>query len=126
MLAEQLGEQQLEVLEGDANLVLVKEFVLLVKATGARHLGALVDAADPESDLVDVLNGLSGELMAQMDLPEPKAEWEDALTRIELDSLKREQAGLIEQGLSGAGAVARYQELARRIAGLTKINRGVE
>jgi DNA primase len=125
-LAEQLGEQQLEVIEGDANLVLVKEFVLLVQATGARHLGALIEAADPDSDLGDVLTGLSGELMAQMDLPEPKAEWEDALTRIELDSLKREQAGLIAQGLSDPGAVARYQELARRIAGLTSINRGVD
>lgn len=125
-LAEQLGEQQLEVIEGDANLVLVKEFVLLVQATGARHLGALIEAADPESDLGDVLTGLSGELMAQMDLPEPKAEWEDALTRIALDSLKREQAGLIAQGLSDSGAVARYQELARRIAGLTSMNRGVE
>jgi DNA primase len=125
-LAEQLGEQQLEVIEGDANLVLVKEFVLLVQAAGARHLGALIEAADPESDLGDVLTGLSGELMAQMDLPEPKAEWEDALTRIALDSLKREQAGLIAQGLSDSGAVARYQELARRIAGLTSMNRGVE
>ncbi len=125
-LAEQLGEQQLEVIEGDANLVLVKEFVLLVQATGARHLGALIEAADPDSDLGNVLTGLSGELMAQMDLPEPKAEWEDALTRIELDSLKREQAGLIALGLSDPGAVARYQELARRIAGLTSMNRGVD
>lgn len=122
-LAEQLGEQQLEVLEGDANLVLVKEFVVLVQATGARHLGALLEAADPDSDLADVLTGLSGELMAQMDLPEPQAEWEDALARIELESLKREQAALIAQGLKEVQAVARYQELARRIQGLTSMNR---
>ena len=123
-LAEQLGEQQLEVLEGDSNLSLVKEFVLLVQATGARHLGALLEAADPDSDLADVLTGLSGELMAQMDLPEPTAEWEDALTRIELDSLKREQAALIAQGLGDQATVARYQELGRRIQGLTSTNKG--
>ena len=123
-LAQQLGEQQLEVLEGDANLVLVKEFILLVQSAGARHLGALIEAADPQSDLAEVLNGLSGELMAQMDLPEPQAEWEDALRRIELDSAKREQAMLVAQGLESPQTVARYQELARRIAGLTATRLG--
>ncbi|HEY7803313.1 MAG TPA: DNA primase [Orrella sp.] len=119
-LAEQMGEQQLEVLEGDDNLVLVKEFVLLVQATGARHVGALIEVADPDSDLAGVLTGLSGELMAQMDLPEPQAEWEDAMGRIELDRFKREQAALVAQGLIDEHAVKRYQELSARIAGLTR------
>lgn len=123
-LAQQLGEQQLEVLEGDHNLVLVKEFVLLVQATGARHLGALIEAADPDSDLADLLTGLSGELMAQMDLPQPQAEWEDALRRIEIDRIKREQADLVELGLSDPAAVARYQELARQLVGQTTTSRG--
>lgn len=118
-LAEQMGEQQLEVLEGDRNLVLVKEFVLLVQATGARHLGALIEVADPDGDLASVLTGLSGELMAQMDLPEPQAEWEDALHRIELDRLKRQQAELVQRGLSNTDSVEQYQELASRIASLT-------
>ncbi|UOD51267.1 DNA primase [Orrella daihaiensis] len=123
-LAEQLGEQQLEVLEGNDNLILVKEFVLLVQATGARHLGALLEAADPDSDLAQVLTGLSGELMAQMDLPAPEAEWEDALARIELDSLKREQASLVTQGLGDQASIERYQELAKRIQGLTSVSKG--
>jgi len=119
-LAEQMGDQQLEVLEGDSNLVLVKEFVLLVQATGARHVGALIEGADPDSDLTSVLMGLSAELMAQTDLPQPQAEWEDALSRIELDRLKREQATLAEQGLTDEQSIRRYQELAGRISGLTK------
>ena len=119
-LAEQMGDQQLDVLEGDSNLVLVKEFVLLVQATGARHVGALIEGADPDSDLTSVLMGLSAELMAQTDLPEPQAEWEDALRRIELDRLKREQALLAEQGLNDEQSIRRYQELAARVAGLTK------
>jgi DNA primase len=118
-LAEQMGEQQLEVLEGDTNLVLVKEFVLLVQATGARHLGALIESADPDSDLAGVLTGLSAELMAQMDLPEPQAEWEDALRRIELDRLKRQQAALVAHGMADSQSVKRYQELAARILSLT-------
>ena len=123
-LAQGLGEQQLEVLEGDPNLGLVKEFVLLVQSAGAKHLGALIEAADPQSDLAEVVNGLSGELMAQMDLPNPHAEWEDALRRIELESAKREQAELVAQGLGSPNAVARYQELAKRIHGLTRSNQG--
>ncbi len=118
-LAEQMGEQQLEVLEGDTNLVLVKEFVLLVQATGARHLGALIESADPDSDLAGVLTGLSAELMAQMDLPEPQAEWEDALRRIELDRLKRQQAALVAHGMADSQSIERYQELAARILSLT-------
>jgi DNA primase len=119
-LAERLGEQQLEVLEHDEHLALVREFVLLVQATGAKHLGALLEAADPDSDLAQLLTHLSAELMAQTDLPDPQAEWEDALQRIELESLKRRQGQLIEQGLSTPAAVERYKELARRIQGLTK------
>jgi len=119
-LALSLGEQQLDVLEFDPNLVLVRDFILLVQSTGARHLGALLEAADPDSDLSQVLSGLSADLMAQTDLPDPQAEWEDALRRIELDSLKRQQASLIEQGVSDQVSVRRYQELANRLSSLTK------
>jgi DNA primase len=80
----------------------------------------LLEAADPDSDLSQVLAGLSADLMAQTDLPDPKAEWEDALRRIELDSLKRQQARLIENGVSDERSVRRYQELADRLSSLTK------
>jgi len=119
-LALSLGEQQLDVLEVDPNLVLVRDFVLLVQSTGARHLGALLEAADPDSDLSQVLAGLSADLMAQTDLPDPKAEWEDALRRIELDSLKRQQARLVENGVTDERSVRRYQELADRLSSLNK------
>ena len=118
-LALSLGEQQLEVIESDDNLELVKEFVLLVQSVGAKHLGALLEASDPDGELAQVLTGLSGELMAQMDLPNPQAEWEDALRRIELEHAKRQQAALVAQGLQDPQAVARYKELASRISSLT-------
>ena len=123
-LALSLGEQQLEVIESDDNLELVKEFVLLVQSVGAKHLGALLEASDPDGELAQVLTGLSGELMAQMDLPNPQAEWEDALRRIELDHAKRQQAALVAQGLEDPQAVARYKELASRIASLNSVITG--
>lgn len=117
-LVESLGEQQLDVLENDSSLALVREFIVLVQSTGARHLGALLEAADAETDLAEVLTGLSADVMSQTDLPDPQAEWEDALNRIELDSLKRAQASLIADGLRDAQAIENYQELSRRISGL--------
>lgn len=119
-LVESLGEQQLDVLESDPNLSLVREFIVLVQGTGARHLGALLEAADAQTDLAQVLNDLSADIMAQTDLPDPLSEWEDALGRIELENLKRAQAALVTQGLSDAKAIAQYQELSRRINGLTR------
>lgn len=119
-LVQSLGEQQLDVLENDPNLSLVREFIVLVQGTGAQHLGALLEAADAQTDLAQVLNDLSADIMGQTDLPNPEAEWEDALSRIELEGLKRAQAALVAQGLSDSQAVEQYKELTRRISGLTK------
>jgi len=117
-LAESLGDQQLDVLENDTSLSLVREFILVVQATGARHLGALLEAADAQTELAEVLTQLSADVMGQTDLPDPQAEWEDALRRIELDSLKKAQQSLVSSGLTDPQAIARYQELSRRISSL--------
>jgi DNA primase len=58
--------------------------------------------------------------MGQTDLPDPQSEWEDALGRIELENLKRAQAALVAQGLDDPKSIEQYQELARRIHGLTR------
>lgn len=117
-LAQSVGAQQLEVLERRPNLELVREFILLAQSSGASHLGALIEASDPDADLTEVLKGLSADLMGQSDLPDPQAEWDDALKRIELESLKHAQALLVEQGLESEESRQRYQELSRRIASL--------
>ncbi len=117
-LAQSVGEQQLEVLDRGAHLEFVHDFILLVQSSSASHLGALIEASDPDTDLADVLKGLSADLMAQADLPDPRAEWDDALRRIEIESLKAEQALLVEQGLESESARHQYQELSRRLSGL--------
>ena len=117
-LAQSVGEQQLEVLDQGAHLELVHDFILLVQSSSASHLGALIEASDPDADLTDVLKGLSADLMAQADLPDPQAEWDDALKRIEIEGLKAAQAHLIEQGLESDSARHQYQELSKRLFSL--------
>lgn len=120
-LVDSLGDQQLEVLEQGPHLVLVRELIALAHTSGARHVGALLQAADPESDLAGVLASLSAELLDQDDLPDPQTEWNDALRRIELDALKAEQLALVQAGLAGDAARSRYQELTRRITLLSTV-----
>jgi len=90
--------------------------IVLAQSSGARHLGALLEAADPESDIHLVLRSMSGDLLGQEELPHPQAEWEDALHRIEFDSLRAEMAELVKGGLKEVAERERYQELAQRCA----------
>lgn len=113
-LVEGLGDQQLEILGHGPHLKLVRELIALVVASGARHAGALLQAAEPGSDLEQVLSGLGPQVLAEEDLPDPQAEWNDALRRIELDMIKAEQTALVLAGLKEAAQQQRYQELNRR------------
>lgn len=109
-----LGDQQLEILERGPHLKLVRDLIALAVASGARHAGALLQAAEPGSDLEQVLSGLGPQVLAEEDLPDPQAEWNDALRRIELDMIKAEQTALAQAGLKEGTDRQRYQELNRR------------
>ncbi|MBV6271618.1 DNA primase [Alcaligenaceae bacterium CGII-47] len=113
-----LGDQQLELLARSPHLVLVQELIALASARGASHAGALLEFADPGSDLGQVLVDLSGDVLEQDDLPDPQAEWNDALRQIELQVVRTEQNELIDSGLSSDEDRTRYQELGRRLARL--------
>lgn len=121
-LVSSLGDQQLEILEHGPHLVLVRDLIALANATGARHAGALLQAAEPGSDLESVLASVTPELLALEDLPDPKTEWNDALRRIELDSIKAEQLALVNAGLKDEASRKRYHELTRRIALLSRVS----
>lgn len=120
-LVDDMGEQQLEVLDRGPHLGLVRDLILLAQRSGARHLGALLQAAEPDSDLQLVLQQALADMMAQEDLPHPQREWEDALRRIELDALRAEQSALVQTGLADAAAREHYQELSQRITVLSRI-----
>ncbi|MGA0585293.1 MAG: DNA primase, partial [Castellaniella sp.] len=95
VLVSGLGDQQLELLAHHPHLELVRQLIGLASTRGAAHAGALLQAADPESDLARAIQDLSTELMAQ-DLPDPQAEWDDALRLIERQTVQEQCDRLIE------------------------------
>ena len=124
-LAAGLGDQQLEILDHGPHLVMVRELIALINASGAQHAGSLLQALqaqDPDADLVQVLRSLSAELLTEDELPDPQAEWNDALRRIELEAAKAEQSSLVAAGLRTEDERIRYQELTRRITLLGRVS----
>ncbi len=115
-LVDSMGDQQLEVIDHGPHLGLVRDLIMLAQSSGARHVGALLEAAEPDSDLATVLKGLRADILSQEDLPDPQTEWDDALRRIEFDSAKLEMAKLAATGLSTEEARKRYLELSSRLA----------
>ena len=115
-LVDSMGDQQLEVIDHGPHLGLVRDLIMLAQSSGARHVGALLEAAEPDSDLATVLKGLRADILSQEDLPDPQTEWDDALRRIEFDSAKLEMAKLAAAGLATEEARKRYQELSSRMA----------
>ena len=120
-LVDQMGEQQVEILARGPHLEMVRDLIVLIQASGARHVGALIQAADPGADLGILLVSVAEDLMSQESLPNPQSEWEDAVRRIELDGLKAEQQTLIEQGLNNLAAQQKYQELSQSITRLIRV-----
>ena len=116
-LVSGLGDQQLELLAHHPHLGMVRQLISLASTCGAAHAGALLEAADPESDLARAIQDLSTELMAQ-DLPNPQAEWDDALRAIERQTVQEQCDRLIASGLATPEERRRYQELSRRLARL--------
>ena len=119
-LVEHLGDQQLEILDHSPHLVLVRDLITLANVSGARHAGALLEAAEQDSELAAVLAPLTTELLGEEDLPDPQTEWNDALRRIELDTIKAEQSALVQGGLHDEASQKRYQELTRQLALLVR------
>lgn len=115
-LVDSMGDQQLEVIDHGPHLGLVRDLIMLAQSSGARHVGALLEAADPDSDLATVLKGLRADILSQEDLPDPQTEWDDALRRIEFDSAKAEMAKLAATGLTTDEQRKRYLELSSRMA----------
>ena len=120
-LVDQMGEQQVEILARGPHLEMVRDLIVLIQASGARHVGALIQAADPGADLGILLVSVAEDLMSQESLPNPQSEWEDAVRRIELDGLKAEQQALIGQGLNNLAAQQKYQELSQSITRLMRV-----
>jgi DNA primase len=114
-LVDSMGDQQLEVLDHGPHLGLVRDLILLAQSSGARHVGALLEAAQPGSDLEVVLKNMRVNVLSQEDLPHPQREWDDALRYIEFDAIKREMSALAVAELQSEDDRQRYQELSQRM-----------
>jgi len=114
-LVEVMGDQQLEIFDRGPHLRMVRDLILLARSSGAKHLGGLVAAADPGSDLADMLNSMAADVLVQEDLPDPQTEWEDALRRVEIEALTAEQTELAQSGLSDPVSQDHFRELTRRL-----------
>ncbi|NLY65378.1 MAG: DNA primase [Alcaligenaceae bacterium] len=123
VLVEQIADQQLEVLSHSPHLTLVLEFITLAVSSGARHLGALLEATPQDSEMHAILSSISVETLEQEELPHPLDEWNDALQRIELDTLRNEQAELVQGGLSSEQSRQRYKALNKRILFLSRVEK---
>jgi len=125
-LVENMGDQQLDVLDAAEDLHLLRDLIVLARASGASHLAGLIAAAEAQGQeheaLLELLHAQAAEVMREEELPDPQTEWEDALRRIEEFVWKAEQNALIAAGLPNAEARARFQELGARLAVLQNAN----
>ncbi len=119
-LVDSMGDQQLEVIDKGPHLNMVRDLIVLAQVTGARHIGALLEAAEPDSDLHLLLRSTRADVIGEEELPDPQAEWDDALRRIEFDTLTAEMQALAAAGLTDEAARARYQALWQRKATLQR------
>lgn len=118
-LASELNAEQLEIIVQSPHLIYVQELISLINDTGSAHGGALLQAVDPNSELGVQLHQVTQEAAQNEALPDPRAEWADALKRVEIDCIKAEQLELLARGLNEHQSRQRYQFLTRRLAELT-------
>jgi DNA primase len=114
-LVDGMGDQQLEVLDHDPQLGLVRDLIVLAQSSGARHVGALLQAAEPDSDLSVAVQSLRAEVLVMEDLPNPQDEWNDALRSIERAWVGVELERLARDGLQTDEAHQRFRELQGRM-----------
>jgi len=124
-LVANLDAAQLELLQHNPHLSLVRALVDVIRASGVQHAGALlqtVQHADHAPELRDVVRSLGVEILGDEELPDPQAECRDALRRIEWISAKDEQTELINTGLNDEESRDRYYALKARIAQLEQVS----
>lgn len=117
-LVDEMGDQQLEVLDSSPHMRMVRELVTLLQDSGARHIGAMMEAAPSESELAGILHDLSRDVLGSEELPDPQLEWEGGLRNVERDALKLELDALVASGLTDEESKNLYQDLTRRLRGL--------
>lgn len=115
-LVDHIGDQQLEILDKNPDLKIVRDLVLLTENTGYKDLDSITKIVDPNSKLGIAINSfIKEDLVYKNKLPDPLKEWEDSLLLIESQSIKNDMKLLIENGLSSKEDIEKYKDLSKRI-----------
>ena len=114
-LVHKITDQQLEVLGFSPQFAYVREFIAFAQTTQATHLAALIQRAEPGSEIANMLTGLTIDSFDEDALPDPAAEWNDALRKIEFERLNQDKENLVAGGLKTAADRERYKAINARI-----------
>lgn len=113
-LLDKIGERQLEILRQHPHMEVVVEFISFAFRSGARHIGSLIQQAEHGSPLHQLLLSLGKDSSSIEALPNPEAEWNDALKKLELDILQAEINTLISSGMETESERRRYMAVLSR------------
>ena len=108
VILEKIGERQLEILRQHPHMDIVVEFIAFAFTSGARHIGSLIQQAEHGSPLHQLLISLGKDSSTIESLPNPEAEWSDAIRKIELENLEAEIKTLISSGMENDKQRKRY------------------
>ena len=117
-LVAQLSDQQLEIIVQSPNLILVQELIALIHVSEAQHAGALLEAVEPNSEMAELLQSLTTDLLGEEDLPANQAAMilDDILRKVELELVGEELETLVTSSVLDEAARRRIQELCKRRA----------
>ncbi len=113
-ILDKIGERQLEILRQHPHMEVVVEFISFAFRSGARHIGSLIQQAEHGSPLHQLLLSLGKDSSSIEALPNPEAEWNDALKKLELDILQAEINTLISSGMETERERRRYMAVLAR------------
>ncbi|AFZ83688.1 DNA primase dnaG [Candidatus Kinetoplastibacterium blastocrithidii TCC012E] len=123
-LVNHIGDQQLEILDKDSDLKIIRDLVLLVENTNTKDLDSIKKIVDPYSELgMAISNFTEEDLIDKNKLPDPLKEWEDSLLLIESQSIKNDMIILAKNGLSSREDIDRYKDLSKRMISIKAINK---
>lgn len=108
IILDKIGERQLEILRQHPHMEVVVEFIAFAFASGARHIGSLIQQAEQGSPLHQLLISLGKDSSTIESLPNPEAEWSDAIKKLELENLEAEIKTLIGSGMETDNERKRY------------------
>ncbi|AGF49085.1 DNA primase [Candidatus Kinetoplastidibacterium galati] len=122
-LVDHIGDQQLEILDKNPDLKIIRDLILLAENTNSKDFESIKEIITPNSELGMAINSfIKEDQIYKNKLPDPLKEWEDSLLLIEYQSIKDDMKLLVEKGLSEKEDVEKYKDLSKRIISIKAIS----